>query len=358
MMLKFRRRAHREEIPIPPFVAEGVVAVPLAKDALPERIVLVRLHALGDAAITLPVIAGLRRALPASFIAVVTSREYMGLFEQLDGINDLFGIVSDGTKFQRFKSVLDVAAMLPNIDLLLDLQRSRLSRLLGCLLRPKAAASFDRFAPRSALDRYLDAVHRVGLRQVRPRYHIDLNVSREPATLPMNLRTGPEPLICLNPAGCWPTKNWPVEKYIALARKMVDAWNARIVLLGTGNVETGAAAIASALGAAVVDLVGRTTISEAVAVVGRLDLMVSDDSGLMHMAWTQGVPTIAIFGASRSTWSRPCGEHTRTYGSEDLECGACMRPECVRGDLHCLRRLSVEEVFHACGELMARRCRF
>jgi ADP-heptose:LPS heptosyltransferase len=94
----------------------------------------------------------------------------------------------------------------------------------------------------------------------------------------------------------------------------------------------------------VIDLVGRTTAAEALALVQGLDLMVSDDSGLMHLAWVSGVPTIGLFGASRSTWSRPMGPRSYTFASEDLECGACMSPACARGDLLCLTRVTVEEV--------------
>jgi ADP-heptose:LPS heptosyltransferase len=95
--------------------------------------------------------------------------------------------------------------------------------------------------------------------------------------------------------------------------------------------------------------------AEAFAVVRNLDLMVSDDSGLMHMAWVSGVPTDGIFGASRSVWSRPCGDHSYCFGSEDLECGACMSDVCARGDLLCLQRVSAEMVMEQCRKMMKRR---
>ena len=64
----------------------------------------------------------------------------------------------------------------------------------------------------------------------------------------------------------------------------------------------------------------------------------------MHLAWVQGVPTLALFGASRSAWSRPEGPRADGFYSEDLSCGACMQPVCARGDLHCLVRVSVDDV--------------
>jgi ADP-heptose:LPS heptosyltransferase len=80
------------------------------------------------------------------------------------------------------------------------------------------------------------------------------------------------------------------------------------------------------------------------AVVAQASLIVSEDSGLMHLAWLQGVPAVALFGASRSVWSAPIAPGCSGFYSEDLACGACMQPVCARGDLLCLTRVSVEDV--------------
>jgi ADP-heptose:LPS heptosyltransferase len=103
-------------------------------------------------------------------------------------------------------------------------------------------------------------------------------------------------------------------------------------------------ALREALGSRLLDFTGATTPGEALALVAQASLVVSEDSGLMHLAWVQGVPTLALFGSSRSAWSRPEGPGTGGFYSEDLSCGACMQPVCARGDLHCLTRVSVDDV--------------
>jgi ADP-heptose:LPS heptosyltransferase len=80
------------------------------------------------------------------------------------------------------------------------------------------------------------------------------------------------------------------------------------------------------------------------AVVAGAALMVSEDSGLMHLGWVQGVPAVALFGASRSVWSAPIAPGCSGFYSEDLPCGACLQPVCARGDLLCLSRVSVDDV--------------
>ncbi|KXK52386.1 MAG: Heptosyltransferase III [Chlorobi bacterium OLB7] len=126
------------------------------------------------------------------------------------------------------------------------------------------------------------------------------------------------------------------------------------MVMGTHHVRAGGGAIAAALGGDAINLIGRTNIAEALAIVRQLQLMVSDDGGLMHLAWTNGIPTVALFGATRSAWSRPCGAHARWFGSEDLPCGACMNPTCARGDRHCLERISVQKVMETVKEIVPR----
>jgi len=73
--------------------------------------------------------------------------------------------------------------------------------------------------------------------------------------------------------------------------------------------------------------------------------VLSEDSGLMHMAWVSGTPVVALFGSTRSDWSRPLGPRSVFLDSSDLSCGACMQATCRRGDVFCLSRRSPEEVF-------------
>lgn len=343
--------------PIPPLFEEGIAGIPLVPGELPEHITIVRLHAFGDAVITLPVIAGLRDAMPDSKIEMVTSTAFRDLFVATGLLDQVHGLPMEQSRSSRGVSLLRLLRSMSRPDLFLDLQRSRLSTLLRRMLRPAAWVAFDRFAPHSALDRSLDAVRWTGLPAIEPMFDIGVTASEGAGALDRFIPTtvGPEvgPLVCLNPAGCWSTKNWPPERYVELGRMMIERWNARIVLLGTENVRPGGMAIAQALGSAAIDLIGRTTPVEALALMREIELMVTDDSGLMHLAWVAGTPTVGIFGASRRVWSRPVGPHTLLFGSEDLPCGACMRPSCARGDIFCLTRLGVEQVM-AAGETLLR----
>jgi heptosyltransferase II len=71
----------------------------------------------------------------------------------------------------------------------------------------------------------------------------------------------------------------------------------------------------------------------------------SEDSGLMHMSWVSGIPTLALFGSTWSVRARPLGNHSLFFDSSDLECGACRQEICKYGDVHCLTRYKAEFIF-------------
>jgi ADP-heptose:LPS heptosyltransferase len=119
----------------------------------------------------------------------------------------------------------------------------------------------------------------------------------------------------------------------------------KFLVLGTSFIASKAAFLKNYLGDKLINLVEQTTSLEAFAILQHAKLMISEDSGLMHMAWLSGIPTLAIFGSTRSDWSAPIGEHTLLLDSSDLPCGNCMQEVCKFGDVHCLTRFTPEQIF-------------
>jgi ADP-heptose:LPS heptosyltransferase len=343
-----------------PFRAEGILARPLAHGDTPRRIVVIRFGPFGDVVATLPVLAAIRLRHPHARLEVVTSEPFAPLLRATPLVDHVWTRTLTHRRLPAALGAIRAALRIRTADVVIDLQRSRPSTLLRKLVRTRAWAAFDRYAPVHALERYVAACHAAGLSAVEPAFDFPLHAAiADRACAPLRDAGVPfagdepvRPLVCLNPAGGWPTKNWPVEHYIELGRALIRERDAHIVLMGTAVVRDRARAIASALPSRTADLVGRTTADEALAIVRLLSLMVSDDSALMHLAWCQGVPTIGVFGASRATWSRPYGPHSFCFGSEDLPCGACMRDTCARHDLHCLLRVTPAAVLAHATELL------
>ncbi len=136
-----------------------------------------------------------------------------------------------------------------------------------------------------------------------------------------------------------------MDNYVSFAGLWLDKFpRTRFLVLGTSFIAPRAAFLKEKLGDRLINLVGKTTTAEAFAILQHAKLMLSEDSGLMHMAWISGVPTIGLLGSTRSDWSRPLGDHTVSLDSSDLPCGNCMQSVCKFGDVRCLTRYSPEQV--------------
>ena len=134
-----------------------------------------------------------------------------------------------------------------------------------------------------------------------------------------------------------PAKRWPY--FAALSQRL----GASAVALGS------AADVQSALGIEGSNLVGRTTLDEAIALIAGASAVVSNDSGLMHVAAALGRPLVALFGSSSPQHTPPGSASARVLWLH-VECSPCYQRECPLGHFKCMRELSVETVL---GELEA-----
>ena len=160
--------------------------------------------------------------------------------------------------------------------------------------------------------------------------------------------------IVLNPAGSFPTRNWPLDRYVQFAHAWIEQADADVqfVILGTDQILAKADYLHKALGERLINVVGTTTPAEAYAIVQEAEFVLSEDSGLMHMAWVAQVPVVALFGATRSAWSKPLGRWSVCLNSSDLDCGECLQAACRFGDVHCLTRYSAAFVVETAKKLL------
>ena len=139
-------------------------------------------------------------------------------------------------------------------------------------------------------------------------------------------------------------KRWPPEHFAALARIVSQSFPyAQIVALGSGKDAPLAQAIAERA-PQVRNLCGQTSLGEACALISRASAVVSNDSGLMHVAAALRRPLVAIFGSSDPRHTPPLSDTAKVQWLH-LECSPCFARECPLGHLKCLRELSPEQVF-------------
>lgn len=336
----------------------SIPALPWHRAAPPKRILAIRLQAMGDVVITLPYLRALKRSLSGTDIDFVTRQEDGDIPRALLLFRRVYQL--GGGRSER-RQLLLTPLLAPRLlarryDVVLDLQNNRVSRAIRRLASPRAWAAFDRESPLAAGERTRRTIEAAGF----PLAHVEADLPLRDPSLGLDVLRHAKwdpgrGLVVLSPGGAFASRNWPIERYARFAELWRQRHSAQFAILGLDSLREKAAALEATLGDDdLLNLVGETTPSQALAIVQRASLVLTEDCGLMHMAWVTGVPTLALFGSSRHVWSAPLGDHALCLHSGDLACGACMEPTCRYGDVHCLTRYSAEYVVDQAEALIAR----
>jgi len=158
-------------------------------------------------------------------------------------------------------------------------------------------------------------------------------------------------IIVFNPGGNWPPKRWPVDNFAALGRQIIKNFGGEFRVLITGSAaDSGLAeAIRQKMGADVIIACGRTTLKQAAALFKRARVVVSNDSGPLHIAISVGANTIGLFGPTSPSVTGPYmadPNKTVVLRKDIIRCQIpCYRQDCP--DFGCMHAITPQEVFEA-----------
>lgn len=156
------------------------------------------------------------------------------------------------------------------------------------------------------------------------------------------------PLIVMCPGAEYgPAKRWPTRHFASLAALIGAEWpEATVVLVGGPKERTLATEIAALSGQPLRNLCGETSLTEAMAIISRASGVVSNDSGLMHVAAAFGRPQVAVFGSSDPRHTPPRSPRAKVEWLH-LECSPCFERECPLKHTNCLNQISPMNVFES-----------
>lgn len=160
------------------------------------------------------------------------------------------------------------------------------------------------------------------------------------------------PLAVLNPGAAYgPAKRWPAGRFAELARLLQDRRGVDIAVTGTAADAGAAVEIASGLTRKPVDLTGRTSLRGLLGVLSRAAVVVTNDTGPMHMANALRVPVVGVFGPTEPAATAPFHPPSAVVRKEGIACWPCLYRECPY-DHRCMTAVSAKDVFAAAGELL------
>ena len=159
--------------------------------------------------------------------------------------------------------------------------------------------------------------------------------------------------IALQPGARWWNKRWPVDRFAALARRLLAMDESiGIVVLGGSDDRPLGAAIAVAAGSRCLDLTGQLSLPGMVEWLRRCEVLVTNDTGPMHVAVALGLPVVALFGPTEPSRTGPYRQPESVL-RVDLPCAPCLKASCRHSEtLACLNRLPVEWVVDRVGGLL------
>ncbi|MBS1790312.1 MAG: glycosyltransferase family 9 protein [Acidobacteria bacterium] len=337
---------------------------------IPNKILIVRLGAIGDVVHTLPALAALRTALPEAYLAWAVERG--GSAKLLNGnpyLDELIELDLRGWR-KNWKAAETRTAMRAGFsalrnakfDLALDFQGLLKSAAVSWLARVPRRVGFDKESLREPASRWLTTEHvwaddqdhviKKNLRlvaslgcDVPPQFEFPINLDASDEQFAQEQwERNQGALAILNPGGGWPTKLWHTSEFAQIADRLWEAYGIRsAITYGPGELTLAQMVVAQSKTGAAFPLA--STLKQFWALARRAKLFLGGDTGPMHLAAAARTPIVALFGPTSARRNGPFSPNDLVVERFDLDCRTdCYRRYCSHTS--CMK-LPVEQVWQA-----------
>ena len=321
----------------------------------PSRILVIKLSSLGDLFHAIPTVHNIKVATGAT-IDWVVQKEYVDVVDCFEDVSRVIG-------FPRRSFFREVGAFRKKLreeqyDYVIDLQGLMKSALVAGMAKSKrrigpsyhregsrvfyteVAGSLNKH--RHAVDEALDVIRHLDLEVLTPSF---------PIAFPLKKYDYPRPFIAVMPESRWKTKNWSVDYFVTALKSLKEKVRGTYFLAGAPDDRDACEAIAKELDGHGVVLAGETNLVELGSLLDRMDLVISNDSGPMHMAAAVGTPALALFGPTDPRRTGPYGPQCRTLKMQ-FPCQPCFSRTCEMDDQRCMRDLPPTMVVDTALEML------
>jgi lipopolysaccharide heptosyltransferase I len=326
---------------------------------VPRRFLLVRLGSLGDVIHAIPAAAALRRQYPDARIDWMVDPRYAALVRLVRSVDGVIPVDPRGSKtrlLSAFRTMWDA-----RYDVAVDLQGLIKSGALARAAVPRRVVGFPQehlrepwarvFYSQAAdagprphvIYKSLALLHALGVRETGISF--PLTIPRTERVETVERRYGAGRYVLLNPGAAWPNKRWPPARFAALAASVRDRLGLRSVVLWGGAAERPLAAAVAAASRGAADEAPPTDVIDLFGIARGAALMVSGDTGPLHIGGAVGTPLVALFGPTDPARNGPWSSSDITI-SRYAACAChyerrCRRPRC------CIDDIEVSEVLAA-----------
>lgn len=328
------------------------------------RILIVNVNWRGDVLFSTPFIRALRTKYPDSFMACLVVRRCAPILENSPHLNEIIILDEEG-KHKGLRGKLRLIKLLraKNFDTAFLLHRS-FTRTLICWLAGirerigyytrKRAILLTKSVPAPVeqlhkVEYFLNIARACGIETENKDYEFFTSAEDKDYInnfLQQNGIKENDFLVVINPGGNWQLKRWPKENFAQLSDRLIKQYQAKVIISGAKKDIGLAEDITALMENRALILCGRTTLGQLAALLSRARLVISNDSGPMHIAVSQKARVIALFGPTSCKITGPYGKGDYTVIQKDLGCAVpCYKLDC--NDNRCMKAISVDDVLQA-----------
>jgi heptosyltransferase-2 len=316
----------------------------------PFRILIRSSNWLGDAVMSVPAVRAIKGGRPDARVTVAVPEKLASVWKIVPEADEIILLPSKSVfgaaRLFRRRSPFDVAIVFPNsLRSALEVFLARIPRRVGLAGHWRRSLLNQR--PRETLPRgivhqtyrYLELASTVGAK-VEPQF---------PAANPIKRRRGQLKFALCPGAEYGPAKRWP--RFAEVALEIALRYPVQWILLGTVGDATVGSEVAEKLGEKCENRIGRTTLEELIDELHDCDLLLTNDTGTMHLAALLQLPTISIFGSTEPLRTGPLGRGHRIF-RHHVECSPCFLRECPL-DFRCMHAVTSAEVVAAIQQMIS-----
>lgn len=333
-----------------------------------RHILFIKPSSLGDIVHAMPTCAAIRRAYPKARLTWLVKREWAGLVERIDGVDRVWPVES------TLKGWLSQVPLLraERFDLVVDLQGLFRSAAIGWLSGSPLLVGFangregspwlySRRVPvpqleMHAVDRYLLVAKAVGaVGSGAPEFRFRIPQADHDEVDRLLSRSGVTPgtsWVAMNVSARWPTKRWPAASFAEVADRLQQEGCGAVVMIGGPDERADVAAVSGMMKTPAINLAGSTTVGLLPALLSKASLLITNDSGPMHIAAAAGTPVVALFGPTSAVLTGPYGAGHRVLTGQ-VPCSPCFSRVCRHSpEMECLHLIKPNNVAEAARHVL------
>ena len=336
-----------------------------------KKILVIKLGALGDLILAMPSLRMIRKRFPDAFLSLLVDKKKSGVVSACPYLDEIIPVDRELLGHPGYLLRLAKRFRREGYDVSVDFQNSKWTHLFAFLAGIPQRFGFCRGKfgfllnrqermpkiPEAPVKNQYRILSRLGVQKFEDRLELwtdaqaDARVEdllQEDSVFAGKRCAG----LVLGASPKWETKRWPLEHFTALAVRLRDELDFRVVLIGTADDRDDAARLMKEAGPGILDLTGKTGGRELLSLIKHMDVLVTGDTAPLHVAAAVGTPAVALFGPTDPRRHVPPAERISVL-TRHLPCQPCYQGQCRNQEkMACLRRINTAEVLEAVKQLI------